>query len=199
MFIIHTIPMFLYNTKFAFLYIEVGGRRTRRGRGAHGTRSSCMLVVLLATSSLIFGPLATPRVSVIMGRKPGVMEPEDLEKFVAAAGEKLIVVDARNPDFQVEPGDGKSNEKAPLAACGAGRKRAVNILYDRSSNSMDLSKIPESWIAEGGGLLSVPVITHCGGGGRGQKAKEYLEANGFGNVANGGKADRTQALPQPSP
>ena len=148
--------------------------------------------MLLATSSLILGPLAIPRASVIMGRKPGVMEPADLEKFVAAAGEKLIVVDVRNPDFQVEPGDGKSNEKAPLAACGVDRKRAVNIFYDRSSNSMDLSKIPESWIADGGGPSSVPVITHCGGGGRGQKAKEYLETNGFGNVANGGNADQTQ-------
>ena len=33
---------------------------------------------------------------------------------------------------------------------------------------------------------TVPVITHCGAGGRGQKAKEFLEANGFGNVVNGG-------------
>jgi len=32
----------------------------------------------------------------------------------------------------------------------------------------------------------VPVITHCGGGGRGQKARVFLEANGFGNVINGG-------------
>ncbi len=30
------------------------------------------------------------------------------------------------------------------------------------------------------------VITHCGGGGRGQKAKLFLEANGFKNVLNGG-------------
>ena len=38
----------------------------------------------------------------------------------------------------------------------------------------------------GGGKEKVPVITHCGGGGRGQKAKDYLLANGFGNVMNGG-------------
>ena len=54
------------------------------------------------------------------------------------------------------------------------------------TNSMDLSKIPAEWIDGGGGKESVPVITHCGGGGRGQKAKDYLLANGFGNVANGG-------------
>ena len=31
-----------------------------------------------------------------------------------------------------------------------------------------------------------PIITHCGGGGRGQKAKVFLEAQGFTNVINGG-------------
>lgn len=109
-----------------------------------------------------------------------------------------------------------------------GRQRAVNVVYDRASDSMDLSLIPSEWITEGGGLLrfnksaslhgwclsagtcslalyrtascqiptsrlrcpggkeSVPIITHCGGGGRGQKARLYLEANGFGNVVNGG-------------
>jgi rhodanese-related sulfurtransferase len=36
-----------------------------------------------------------------------------------------------------------------------------------------------------------PIITHCGGGGRGQKAKEYLEANGFTNVLNGGGPKET--------
>ena len=129
-------------------------------------------------------PLRTS--AITMGRKPGVMEPADLQAFVDAAGEKLIVVDVRNPDFAVEPGDGKSNDKAPLAACGVARTRAVNVFYDRTSSSMDLSKIPSEWIEAGGGKATVPVITHCGGGGRGQKAKDFLEANGFGNVANGG-------------
>lgn len=30
------------------------------------------------------------------------------------------------------------------------------------------------------------VITHCGGGGRGQKALEFVTKNGFPNVINGG-------------
>ena len=30
------------------------------------------------------------------------------------------------------------------------------------------------------------IITHCGGGGRGQKSKEWLEKEGFTNVVNGG-------------
>ena len=160
-----------------------------------------MLALLLATSrstsALVLSPppyavasfssrhLRTS--SIVMGRKPGVMEPPELAKFVADAGDKLIIVDVRNPDFEVEPGDGKSNEKAPLAACGTdARARAVNVFYDRTTNSMDLSKIPEACIEAGGGKASVPVITHCGGGGRGQKAKDFLLANGFANVANGG-------------
>ena len=128
--------------------------------------------------------LSHTRSYVVMGRKPGVEEPSELAKFVEAAGDKLIVVDVRNTDFEEEPGDAKTNEKAPIGA--AARALAVNVIYDRKSSAMDLSKIPADRIAAGGGKESVPIITHCGGGGRGQKAKDYLEANGFGNVKNGG-------------
>lgn len=60
------------------------------------------------------------------------------------------------------------------------------MVYDRATESMDLSLIPAEWLAAGGGKSTVSIITHCGGGGRGQKAKLFLEANGFGNVVNGG-------------
>ena len=30
------------------------------------------------------------------------------------------------------------------------------------------------------------IVTHCGGGGRGQKAKDYLLGLGYTNVVNGG-------------
>lgn len=36
-----------------------------------------------------------------------------------------------------------------------------------------------------------PIITHCGGGGRGQLAKEFLEQHGFQNVLNGGGPKET--------
>jgi len=55
--------------------------------------------------------LAASRVAVparagrlTMGRKPGVSEPADISAFVAAAGESLIVLDVRNPDYTKEPG-----------------------------------------------------------------------------------------------
>ena len=144
-----------------------------------------MLALAVRSLAFVRAPLA-PRAAafrgsiVTMGRKPGVMEPDALQKFVADAGDSLIVVDVRNPDFSVEPGDGKSNEKAPPTACGSdARPRAVNAAFDRGSNSLDLSKIPTA-------DKSTPIITHCGGGGRGQKAKDYLTAQGFTNVANGG-------------
>jgi len=120
-----------------------------------------------------------------MGRKPGVSSPDELAAFVAKAGDKLIVVDARSTDFSAEPGDEKTNEKAPIGG-GDARPRAINVPFDRTAALMDLSKLPADWIETGGGKASVPIITHCGGGGRGQKAKEFLEANGFGNVKNGG-------------
>ena len=37
-----------------------------------------------------------------------------------------------------------------------------------------------------GGDKDVPIVTHCGGGGRGQKAKDYLLGLGYTNVVNGG-------------
>ncbi len=37
-----------------------------------------------------------------------------------------------------------------------------------------------------------PIITHCGGGGRGQLAKDFLEMNGFSNVLNGGGPKETE-------
>jgi rhodanese-related sulfurtransferase len=122
--------------------------------------------------------------------RAGVMEPDELKKFVEAAGDKLIVVDARNPDFKVEPGDEGTHAKGGIPGLagggGAPRPRAVNAPYDREKSCLDLAKIPTEWIEAGGGKEAVPVITHCGGGGRGQKAMDYLLANGFKNVANGG-------------
>ena len=115
-----------------------------------------------------------------MPRKPGVAEPIELAAFVAAAGGKLIVVDARNPAIIED-----SAAAGPIAP-HATRPRAVNVVFDKETKSMDLALIPEDWIAAGGGKASVPIITHCGGGGRGQKAKEFCLAAGFKNVLNGG-------------
>ena len=36
-----------------------------------------------------------------------------------------------------------------------------------------------------------PIITYCGGGGRGQKANDYLESKGYTNVLNGGGPKET--------
>jgi len=119
-----------------------------------------------------------------MGRKPGVSSPEDLSEFVAKAGDKLIIVDVRNSDFSVEPGDEKKSSFAPIG--DPLRKLAVNAVFDRTTGSVNLAALPEARVEAAGGKCACPVITHCGGGGRGQKAKEYLEANGFGNVLNGG-------------
>ena len=45
-----------------------------------------------------FAPVVLRRATLAtMGRKPGVSEPEELAKFVADAGDKLIVLDVRNP------------------------------------------------------------------------------------------------------
>lgn len=117
------------------------------------------------------------------GRKPGVSSPEELKAFVDSAGDRLVVVDVRNPDADVEPGDQKSLAVAALPDPANGvRPKGLHLIWDRNSNDMP---IPDDLAKD------TPIITHCGGGGRGQKAKDFLEANGFTAVLNGGGPKET--------
>eukprot|EP00620_Florenciella_sp_RCC1587_P021629 CAMPEP_0182580222 /NCGR_PEP_ID=MMETSP1324-20130603/46354_1 /TAXON_ID=236786 /ORGANISM="Florenciella sp., Strain RCC1587" /LENGTH=207 /DNA_ID=CAMNT_0024796419 /DNA_START=9 /DNA_END=627 /DNA_ORIENTATION=- len=127
-------------------------------------------------------------------RKPGVASDEEMEAFFAAnSSEEIVVIDARNTNFELEPDDARWDDAsgAPMAACGTAlRPRACNAPYDRAAKSMDLEGL-EPLLTKG---KDTPIITHCGGGGRGQKAKEYLIAEGFTNVLNGGGAERKGEL-----
>lgn len=117
--------------------------------------------------------------------KAGVASPEELKAFVEEAGDKLVVIDVRNPDAAVEPGDQKSLAVAPLPSPPDCRPRAMHLVWDRATNSMPL---PDD-DADGAAVVlakDTPIITHCGGGGRGQKAKDFLLQNGFTKVLNGG-------------
>ena len=125
-----------------------------------------------------------------MQRKAGVATDAAFAAFVAENPlENIVVVDARNPDFSVEPGDAKwgAESTAPIAGTAAGaaavpRPRAVNLVYDRVDSAMDLKPL-QPLLTDG---MDTPIITHCGGGGRGQKAKLFLESAGYTNVINGG-------------
>ena len=110
-----------------------------------------------------------------MSRKPGVSSPEELKAFVANAGKNLLVVDLRNPDAAVEPDDQLTFDLAKLPSDTV-RPQAVSLLWDRTTHQMPLPSVPQD----------TPIITHCGAGGRGQMAKEFLEKNGFVKVINGG-------------
>lgn len=123
---------------------------------------------------------STTKLFMSEGRKPGVAEPDELKAFVEAAGDKLIVADVRNPDADVEPGDQKSLAVAPVPSEDV-RPLGQHLIWDRNTKSMPLPDAPKD----------TPIITHCGGGGRGQKAKDFLEANGFTNVLNGGGPKET--------
>ena len=113
-------------------------------------------------------------------RKAGVSSPEELKAFVEEADDKLLVVDVRNPDASVEPGDQKSLAVAGLPSATE-RPHAQHLIWDRSTDSMPLPDVPKD----------TPIITHCGGGGRGQKAKDFLMKNGFTKVLNGGGPKET--------
>ena len=114
-------------------------------------------------------------------RKPGVSSPSEIASFIARAGANLIVVDARMPDVAAE----QSAALGPIAPVPE-RPRAINAPIDRATGTLDLSVVPPAWVAAAGGVSGLFAITHCGGGGRGQKAKEYLLKNGFVEVINGG-------------
>jgi rhodanese-related sulfurtransferase len=112
-------------------------------------------------------------------RKAGVASPSELKEFVNKAGSNLLVVDVRHPDSSVEPSDAKSFAVAGLPNTATNyRPKAINLPWSRENKSMP--DIP------GGVSKDTPIITHCGGGGRGQKAKDYLESKGFTKVLNGG-------------
>lgn len=109
-------------------------------------------------------------------RKAGVASPLEIKAFVAQAGSRLLVVDVRNPDASIEPGDLKSLKIAELPS-GSYRPQAQHLIYDRKTKTMPMPTNIEK---------DTPIITHCGGGGRGQKAKDFLIEHGFTNVLNGG-------------
>jgi len=116
------------------------------------------------------------RTALSMAPKAGVSSPDELKAFVEAAGEKLVVIDVRNPDAAIEPGDQKSLVVAGLPS-ETNRPQAQHLIWDRETDSMPLPVVDSK---------DTPIITHCGGGGRGQKAKEFLLKQGFTNVLNGG-------------
>ena len=124
-----------------------------------------------------------------MGRKPGVSSPEELTSFISSAGSTLLVVDTRNTDFALEPGDEKTHGFAPIG--DTSRAAAINVPYDRSNSALPLEQILAK-AEEVGGKEAIHVITHCGGGGRGEKSKQFLLDNGFKNVLNGGGPDDTE-------
>ena len=137
--------------------------------------------------------------STIKPRKTGVATDLEIQSFVKKNQGKIVVVDARNKDFELEPGDKKQAQNIagnpPLIHDDEyytqhqplDRPNAINLPYDRKKKSMQLDSIN---FFDGSSMLTMgkdtPIITHCGGGGRGQKAKDFLEANGFTNVINGG-------------
>ena len=134
-------------------------------------------------SSRSFAASRPFHMSAVSERKAGVASPEELKAFVAQAGSRLVVVDVRNPDASVEPGDQKSLAVAPVPDAAAGvRPQGLHLIYDRNTKSMPLPPVEKD----------TPMITHCGGGGRGQKAKDYLMEHGFTNVVNGGGPKETE-------
>jgi rhodanese-related sulfurtransferase len=118
-------------------------------------------------------------------RKGGVASPEELKDFVQKAGDRLVVVDVRNPDAAAEPGDQKSLTVAALPS-DSFRPKAMHLIWDRATASMPLP--PSDKVSS----LDTPIITHCGGGGRGQLAKEFLESKGYTSVMNGGGPKETE-------
>jgi rhodanese-related sulfurtransferase len=104
-----------------------------------------------------------------------VSSAEELKDFVAEAGDRLVVVDLRNPDAAVEPEDQKTLALAALPSA-TNRPHAVSLIWDRTTASMPLPDLEDK---------NTPIITHCGAGGRGQLAKEFLEKHGYTNVLNG--------------
>ena len=134
---------------------------------------------LFQQMSIVLHLQRSARTFSTFSRKPGVASPVELEEFVKLAGKRLVVVDVRNPDLTVEPKEAKSIAVAPIAGTtgdASYRPQSMNLVFDRVSKSMPLPPVEKD----------TPIITHCGSGGRGQKAKDFLIRHGFLHVLNGG-------------
>jgi len=155
------------------------------------TRTGITRAIPPYTHSSLFSPVTKPvcmssssSSSSFSPRKGGVASPDELRAFVEEAGDRLVVIDVRNPDATVEPGDQKSLAVAGLPASdGTYRPKALHLIWDREKKSMPL---PAALAKD------TPIITHCGGGGRGQLAKEFLLQHGFTQVLNGGGPKETE-------
>ena len=109
-------------------------------------------------------------------KKAGVATPNELKNLVISAGPRLLVIDVREPDASTTGFPNKSTNY---------RSQAINLPWNRETKSMELPT--------GNNIdYDTPIITHCGGGGRGQMAKEYLMLNGYTNVLNGGGPKETE-------
>ena len=71
---------------------------------------------------------------------------------------------------------------------GTTTERPINLPFSREKK--EVSGFDGSALRDA--EKDAPIITHCGGGGRGQKSKEWLEKKGFTNVINGGGPQVTE-------
>jgi rhodanese-related sulfurtransferase len=108
---------------------------------------------------------------------PDVASVSQLKEFVAAAAEKLVILDTRNTQEDV------FDSSAPLPnSATKTRPQAKHCPWNRTTQQLDdtndtlLQDLPKD----------TPIITHCGGGGRGQAAHDYLVSRGYTKVLNGG-------------
>jgi len=77
-----------------------------------------------------------------MARKGGVAEPSEVRDFVAAAGDRLLIIDVRNSDANVEPCDQKSSAMAALPSDG-NRLQVTHLIYDHTTESKPLPLVED--------------------------------------------------------
>lgn len=96
-----------------------------------------------------------------------------------------LVIDARKP--------------SEIATNDGGERFAGSVNVPWFEDGSEAAPTLEEYAArlEAAGCLladkGAPIITHCGGGGRGQKSADFIRALGFTNVHNGGNADTIRA------
>ena len=108
-------------------------------------------MTLLRLRTSVFSKLSTSRIVRAMStRKAGVATDDEMKTFMDKHKGHIIVVDARNKNFNIEKGDEKYAQNIagnpPLIHDDeyyaqhnpADRPRAINLPYDRVSKSLDV-------------------------------------------------------------
>jgi len=117
---------------------------------------------------------------------PEIASPEEVKGQWSMFSQPLVL-DVRDLDERLDENNPivKGSVNVPLNMDGAKQSERATTLEEFRTKLEQAAVLPKD--------KDKAIITHCGSGGRGAKAMDFLEEMGYTNVINGGSASRINA------